>query len=142
VSGRRLALSGALALGIAAPAAVALASSSHAGFWQNQAKTVVCGRAITARSFQLLCSAKGIPRPSTGGRVGDPFVVLRPTGKAQRVLLSQREFPAGHPATLGNGMIWSKDGIGCSLARRVTCVNTSGAGFTIGNGKYTAFSRP
>ncbi len=135
---RRLALASAVTLGVATPAALA-AGSSHARFWQNHERSVTCGKRITVSPFHLLCSAKGIPRPKTGSQGGDPFVVLRRTGRPHLVLLSQREFPAGHPTTLADGSTWSRDGITCSVARRVTCRNTSGHGFTIGDGKYRSF---
>jgi hypothetical protein len=135
---RKLALSTTLACAVAAPAALATAPS-HARFWQNHAQTATCGKRITWRSFHLLCSARGIPRPSTGSQGGDPFVVLRRTGRPHLVLLTQREFPAGDPTTLANGSIWSRNGITCTVDHRVTCRNSSGHGFTIGNGKYRSF---
>jgi hypothetical protein len=139
VSVRKLSLITAAAFAVAAPAALAGTSVSHSNFWQNHAKTAVCGKRITVGSFHLLCSAQGIPRPSTGSQGGDPFVVLRRTGRPHLVLLSQREFPGGNPQTLADGSKWSKDGITCTLNHKVTCKNTSGHGFTIGNGKYKSF---
>ena len=135
---RRLILPTAAVCAAAAPAALA-ASASHANFWDNHAKTAVCGKRITRTPFQLLCAAKGVPRPTTGSQGGDPFVVLRRTGRPHLVLLSQREFPAGNPRRLADGSTWSKDGITCTVASKVTCRNTSGHGFTIGNGKYRSF---
>lgn len=135
---RRIAIATALVFAVAASAALA-SGTSHAKFWQNKAGTVFCGKRITKKGFHLLCSAKGVPRPSTGSQGGDPFVVLRRTGKPHLVLLSQREFPAGNPTTLANGTTWSRNGITCTLARKVTCHNTSGHGFTLGNGKYKSF---
>ncbi len=70
---------------------------------------------------------------------GDPFVVLGRTGKAQLVLLTQREFPRGNHQSLPNGTIWGEAGVRCKVAHKVTCTNTSGHGFTIGNGKYKSF---
>ena len=122
---------------LAAPVALASATS-HANFWQNHARTADCGKRIDQKSFQLLCSAKGIPKPQ-GNQGGDPFVVLRPTGKPELVLLSQDEFPAGSPTTLADGSTWSKNGITCTVAGKVKCKNKSGHGFTIGNGKYSPF---
>ena len=136
---RKLSLAIAAAFAVAAPAALAAASASHASFWQNKANSATCGKRITREPFQLLCSARGIPRPKGGGQGGDPFVVLRKTGKPELVLLSQDEFPAGIAQTLANGSTWSKAGITCTLGDRVTCKNTSGHGFTIGNGKYKPF---
>ena len=133
---RKLILGITLAAAVAAP--VALAASS-AKFWQNHARTAVCGKRTPSDFFQLLCSAKGIPRPKGGGQGGDPFVALGRTGKAKLVLLSQDEFPAGNPKTLGNGTTWSMDGVSCTVAGKVTCKNTVGHGFTIGNGKYKSF---
>lgn len=135
---RRLALITALTCAVAAP--VALAATSHTNFWRNNTNTAVCGKRITLKSFHLLCSAKGIPRPSTGSQGGDPFVVLRRTGKPHLVLLSQREFPPGNPKTLADGATWKKDGIRCAVSGyAVTCKNASGHGFTIGNGRYRSF---
>lgn len=136
---RKLALTATVACAVAAPAAMAGASVSHANFWQNHARTAVCGKRTTRSPFQLLCSAKGIPRPSTGSQGGDPFVVLRRTGKPHLVLLTQDEFPTGIPTTLTRGSTWSKGGITCTVGHKVTCKNTSGHGFTIGNGNYKSF---
>ena len=131
----------ALACAVAAPAALGTSPppTSHVRFWQNHAQTATCGKRIKQRSFQLLCSAKGIPRPSTGHQGGDPFVVLGRKGRAQLVLLSQREFPEGNPRTLRNGTVWNRGGVKCTVFRKVTCTNRSGHGFMIGNGKYRSF---
>ena len=59
---RRLILITGAAVAVAAPAAVAVASTSHAKFWQNKAHTVVCGKRIIVHPYQLLCSAKGNPQ--------------------------------------------------------------------------------
>ncbi|HEY1523196.1 MAG TPA: hypothetical protein VGF70_09310 [Solirubrobacteraceae bacterium] len=134
---RRLALTTTLACAVAAP--VALATTSNTKFWQNPKHTAVCGKRIGQRSFQLLCSAKGIPRPKSGGSTGDPFVVLGKTGRPKIVLLSQREFPAGNPKTLANHSDWAKNGISCGVSQKVICSNTSNHGFVIGDGKYKTF---
>lgn len=123
----------------AAAAPAALAATSSANFWQNHSGSAVCGKRTPWNSFQLLCSAKGIPRPQGGGQGGDPFVVLGRIGRPHVVLLTQNEFPPGSPQTLPNGTLWSRDGINCTVAERVTCRNTKGHGFTIGNGKYRSF---
>src|SRR5690348_11713166 len=123
---RKLVLTTILAGAIAAPAALAVTSSTK--FWQNPKHTAVCGKRIGQKSFQLLCSAKGIPRPKNGGPVGDPFVVLGRTGRPKIVLLSQDEFPPGKPKTLANHSDWKKDGIECGVFRKVICSNTSNHG--------------
>jgi hypothetical protein len=133
---RKLALTTILAGTAAVPAALA---ASTAKFWQNPQHTAVCGKRIDQKSFQLLCSAKGIPRPKTGHQGGDPFVVLGRTGRPQLVLLSQREFPAGNPRTLANHSDWKKNGISCGVFRKVICSNASNHGFVIGDGKYKSF---
>lgn len=124
---------------VAIPAAVAGASASHASFWTNRAATADCGVRITLKRFELLCAASGVPRPKHPVSTGDPFVVLAQTGRPQLVLLSQDEFPGGSPKTLSNGSTWSKNGIRCTLARKVRCTNRSHHGFTIGNGRYVPF---
>jgi hypothetical protein len=134
---RKLALTAVLACAVAAPAALAV--TSHTRFWRNKAHTVVCGKRIDQKTFQLLCSAKGIPRPKSGHQGGDPFVVLSRTGRPQLVLLSQREFPAGKPKTLPNHSDWAKNGISCGVYKKVICSNASNHGFVIGDGKYKSF---
>jgi hypothetical protein len=125
----------------AAPAALATSPppTSHARFWQNHAQTAACGKRIKQRSFQLLCAAKGVPRPRSGHQGGDPFVVLGRTGKAHLVLLTQREFPAGDAKKLRNGTVWNRGGVKCTVFKKVTCTNRSGHGFMIGDGKYRSF---
>lgn len=135
---RKLIIPGMAAFAIAAPLALA-APTSHAKYWENKASTAVCGKLIGRSSFHLLCSAKGIPRPKNGGNTGDPFVILRRTGRPRLVLVSQDEFPPGNPSKLANGTTWNKNGITCLVNHKVTCTNKSGHGFTIGNGKYKPF---
>jgi hypothetical protein len=136
---RRLLLATTLTAAAAAATALGASALSSATFWQNRPHTATCGKRIKTKHFQLLCSAKGIPRPQGGGQGGDPFVELGRIGQAQIVLLTQNEFPAGSPQTLPDGTLWSRDGINCTVAQKVTCKNTKGHGFTIGNGKYRAF---
>ena len=136
---RKVVLMTAVACAITAPTALAGSPTSSAKFWQNRAHSATCGKRIDQKTFQLLCSAKGTPRPTTGNQGGDPFVVLRRRGKPELVLLTQREFPTGNPKTLPNGSIWEKHGITCTVAHKVTCTNESGHGFTIGKGKYRSF---
>jgi hypothetical protein len=73
-------LAAVLATGAAAIPAAALASgsTSHANTFDT--KNVGCGIAIASvPSGQLLCSARGVPKPKGHG-VGDPFVTLAKTG--------------------------------------------------------------
>jgi hypothetical protein len=123
----------------AAPAALGSPPPSSAQFWKNQSGSAVCGKRIKQQGFELLCSAKGIPRPKSGHQGGDPFVVLPRTGKPQLVLLTQNEFPSGSPKTLPRGTHWERSGLTCTVGRKVTCKNIEGHGFTIGNGKYKSF---
>jgi hypothetical protein len=129
---------GAAAL-VAAPAAASAAQApSHALMFQNTANTVTCGVSLTPG--EIICSARGIPRPAHGGNVGDPFVSIKRTGKPQLFLSSQDDFKGTTPVTLGTGRTWSKDGVTCNvLGKKVTCTNASGHGFTIGNRKYKKF---
>jgi hypothetical protein len=132
-----------LAASVLLPATAIAAGTSHASVWQNKAKTVECG--ITANVISrkdMLCSAKGIPRPKhSNPNVGDPFVQLAKTGKAKLVLISQNSFPAKAKVhTLATGTTWSSRGMTCTIgAKSVTCKNGSHHGFTIGNGHYKAF---
>ena len=130
------------AAAIAAPAASALASTSHATLWHNKADTVVCGVEIHAASKPakyLICSAKGIPKAKTG--VGDPFVQIAKTGKAQLVLESQRPFVGSQAKTIAGGDEWQRLGVTCTVGsgKTVSCQNSSKHGFKIGNGSYKSF---
>jgi hypothetical protein len=134
---RTVAVAGAAAA-IAVPAATSLAAISHAKFWQNKAKTVVCGIKNPSSSKLVICSSKGVPKAKSG--VGDPFVQIGKTGKPKLVLESQTPFQGHHPATLSKGSTWSSLGVTCTIASKtVTCKNKSKHGFTIGNGKYKKF---
>lgn len=136
-SPRVIALINAAVLALAAPVALA---ASHAHFWQNRETSLVCGYRTSARpATQLICSAKGIPRPK-GVKDGDGgFVVLGARGRAKPIVTFQSEFPAGTPVTLANGTTWMGLGITCSVGAKVTCRNKSRHGFTIGRGRYKAF---
>lgn len=136
---RKLLLATTVVAAAAAPVALGAAHISHSTFWENHSHSAVCGKRTPWNHFQLLCSAKGIPRPQGGGQGGDPFVVLGRIGQAHVVLLTQDEFPSGTPHALPNGTLWSRDGINCTVAQRVTCRNIKGHGFSIGNGKYRSF---
>ena len=126
----------------AAPTAIAT-STSHAIFWQNSSGKVGCGVEIHARNTpakQILCSARGIPRPKRSGNVGDPFVQLAATGSPRLVLISQDSFVGNKATKLGAGSIWSRLGVTCKVyVKTVTCSNGAGHGFTIGNGAYHSF---
>lgn len=132
-----------IATGALAPAAAALATTSHADLWQNKRETVVCGIETSALSRKLvLCSAHGIPRPPhSSPNEGDPNVSISSRGKPQLVLISQDSYVAGARfRTLARGSVWSQRGVECKVAREtVTCSNASGHGFTIGNGHYHSF---
>ncbi len=125
----------------AVSATSALASTSHALFWQNKASTVVCGVKLHPASKPatlVICSAKGIPKAKSG--VGDPFVQIGRTGKPKLVLESQDPFAGNKAKTLANGSSWSSLGVTCGIASKtVTCRNSAGHGFTIGTGKYKSF---
>ncbi len=128
-------------LAVSAAPAVASGGSSTALVWQNKAKSVVCGLKIGSplAKAPLLCSANGIPRNPHGGPVGDPFVQLGKVGKPQLELVSQNQYRTMTIKTLANGSTWSRKGVTCSVGKTVTCKNTKGHGFTIGNGKYKHF---
>ena len=129
--------------GVLLPATATAGTTSHVSVWQNKSKTMQCG--ITANVISrknILCSAKGVPRPKHGNpNVGDPFVQLAGTGKPKLVLISQNSYPAGAKNhTLATGTTWSGRGVTCKIgAKSVTCKNGSAHGFTIGNGHYKAF---
>jgi hypothetical protein len=55
------------------------------------------------------------------------------------VLLTQDEFPSGHPETLTDTTVWQRNGLVCNVFRKVYCENKSNHGFKIGNGKYKSF---
>ena len=128
-----------------APASAAGTPTSHARLWQSPNGNVVCGIEIHLAgrpAKQLLCSAKGIPRPKHQGGVGDPFAQISAKGPPQVVLVSQRSFLATRTTKLKPGTLWSSLGVFCGVGTRtVTCVNRYGHGFTIGNGAYKSFHR-
>lgn len=129
-------------LALVAPAGAAAASHvSHAKFWQNRDSTAVCGIEIHQAgkpATEVICSAQGLPTPKHG--VGDPFVQIAAKGKPQVVLRSQDSFEGSFPATLKPGTTWRSLGVTCAVkAKTVRCVNKSGHGFKIGNGKYHHF---
>ncbi len=128
-------------LAVSAATAVAAGGSSSALLWQNKTGSVACGLKSggPVAKAPLICSSKGIPRKPHGGPVGDPFVQLGKTGKPQLELFSQNEYRTKKIATLANGTSWSRNGVTCSVGKTVTCKNTQGHGFTIGNGKYKHF---
>ncbi|MGO9822086.1 MAG: hypothetical protein ACLPTJ_15760 [Solirubrobacteraceae bacterium] len=122
--------------------AAAAAATSHADLFQNKRATFVCGIEASALSrTAVLCSARGIPRPPhSSANVGDPNVALARTGRPQLVLLSQDSFAGTKTATLASGAVWMRRGVKCKVAAKtVTCSNSGGHGFTIGNGHYRSF---
>jgi hypothetical protein len=138
---RTLAAAGAVLAASAVPAAAGAAKTSNAKLFQNPAKTATCGIEIHAPgrpATQLLCSAKGIPRPS--GPVGDPFVQISAKGSPKRVLISQNSYISHSLKTLSKGTLWSSLGVTCSIgSKTILCFNGDNHGFLIGNGKYTSF---
>ena len=132
-----------IAAGVLLPASASAGSTSHVSLWQNKKGSVECGIEASALSKkEILCSARGIPRPPhSNPNVGDPFVELASTGKPKLVLISQDSFPSGAKThTLANGTVWSNRGVTCTLgAKTVTCKNGAHHGFTIGNGHYKSF---
>ena len=80
-------------------AASSIAATSHAKLFQNKSKSAICGVKIHAPkkpATVVICSATGIPKAKSG--VGDPFVQIKKTGKAQLILQSQNPF-VGKKAT-------------------------------------------
>lgn len=137
----RLALVAA-ATGALVPAAAAAPISKTVSF-TNRSRTVACGIEIHAPNkgaTNVLCSARGIPRPSNGGPVGDPFVEISLLGRPRLTLISQNSFVAGRTAHLRRGRLWNQLGVTCHLAQfNVMCFNGSNHGFIIGNGRYKSF---
>jgi hypothetical protein len=136
-------LAGLTAIAAAAAPVAEAASPSNALLWQNKSKTVTCGVEIHVPkkpATEVLCAAKGIPRPKNGGPAGDPFVQIAANGRAQLVLISQASWVGTKTSTLANGSKWSRLGVTCTIGSpTVTCTNESRHGFTIGNRKYKAF---
>ncbi len=130
-----------LALAAVPAAAAAKATTSHAKLFRNKANTVTCGIKLPLPSHTptlVLCSAVGIPKAKTG--VGDPFVQIGRTGKPKLILVSQDEYETNTATKLSSGATWSNLGVTCKVSgKKVTCTNTSGHGFTIGNLKYKSF---
>lgn len=122
-------------------AASSIAATSHAKLFQNKSKSAICGVKIHAPkkpATVVICSATGIPKAKSG--VGDPFVQIKKTGKAQLILQSQNPFVGKKATNLSKGSTWSRLGVTCTVAAKtVTCKNQSKHGFTIGNGKYKSF---
>jgi hypothetical protein len=127
-------------LAVAAPAA-ALAGTSHVKTFQNSKRTATCGVKIHAPkkpATLVLCSARGIPK--TKSPVGDPFVQLGATGRAQLVAISQASWVSNSVKTLSKGTLWSALGVTCNLGTNtILCFNRDNHGFVIGNGKYKSF---
>ncbi len=138
---RSIAAIGAVAAA-AGPAAALANTVSHAKLWQTKHATVICGVEIHAKkkpATNILCQAKGIPRPKSGG-VGDPNVQISAHGKPRLVLISQDSYVTTTVRTLAKGTTWSALGVTCTVkAKTVVCTNKSGHGFAIGNRKYRHF---
>jgi hypothetical protein len=125
------------------PTAAAGTTISTTQLFQPKRQTAGCGATnpIVSRK-EVLCSAKGIPRPAhSSPSVGDPFVELTATGKPQLVLISQDSFiPGSKVKTLAQGSLWSSRGVTCSVgSSTILCFNADNHGFLIGNGHYTSF---
>lgn len=138
----RLALATA-AIGALAPAAAEAAPISKTVSFTNHSRKVACGIEIHApnrRASNVLCSARGIPRPGNGGPVGDPFVQIGVLGRPKIVLISQNSFVAGRTARLKRGRLWNQLGVTCHVGKStVMCFNGDNRGFIIGNGSYRTF---
>ena len=126
-------------------ARAALASTSGAQLWTALGGKVICGVAIhppNTPPTQLLCSAKPVPPPKSGG-VGDPgFVFLGSIGHPSLARLSQDSFVGTNPVALRSGRKWAIGPISvtCTIsATAVRCTNRSHHGFTITNSTYRAF---
>ncbi len=131
------------------------ARASHAGNWETQRQSIVCGVArvwgtaldpgtgAPLNGFWpgLQCSAAGIPRPAAG--VGDPFVQLGQgrAGRARLVDESQDDLSSGAPPVrLAAGSTWSRAGISCLIgAGSIRCVNAVRHGFTLSPGHVRLF---
>ena len=129
--------------GVSAPA---LGSTSTAQLWTALGGNVACGIAIhppNSPPMQMLCSARSVPAPKSGG-FGDPgFVFLGSTGRPSLARLSQDTFVGTHQVALGSGRKWGGIGpieVTCTIgARAVRCVNRARHGFTITRSSYRAF---
>jgi hypothetical protein len=130
----------------AGASALALGSTSTAQLWTALGGNVACGIAIhlpNSPPSQLLCSARSVPAPKSGG-FGDPgFVFLGSAGGPSLARLSQDTFVGTHPVALRSGRKWGGIGpieVTCTIgASSVRCVNRARHGFTITRSSYRAF---
>lgn len=130
----------------AVASAPALGSTSTAQLWTALGGNVVCGIAIhpvNTPPMQLLCSARSVPAPKSGG-FGDPgFVFIGSVGRPSLARLSQNSFVGTHQVALGSGRKWGGIGpikVTCTIsASSVRCVNRARHGFTITRRSYRAF---
>lgn len=137
---RTLAAAGVLAaIHVGAAAAAKAPATSHAKLFWNPAKTAVCGIEIAAHEpTKILCSARGIPRPS--GRVGDPYAEIAGTGHPRLVLISQASYLTDKATTLAQGTLWRSLGVTCSIgSSTILCFDRDNHGFLIGRGTYRPF---
>jgi hypothetical protein len=131
---------------VASAPALASTTTSSAQLWTALGRNVTCGIAIhpvNTPPMQLLCSARSVPAPKTGG-FGDPgFVFLGSTGRPSLARLSQDSFVGTHQVALGSGRKWGGIGpieVTCTIgANSVRCVNRAHHGFTITRSSYRAF---
>ena len=136
---RKLLLAAMLAAMVAAPAAPGASRASGARFWKNHSENVKCGERVPRRThFQLLCHPqRGLHYPGGCKRCA-LYLGLRRRGRSQ-VVDARDPWSSGKPTILPDGTTWSRGGISCSVGQTVTCKNTSGHGFTIGNGRVKKF---
>jgi hypothetical protein len=138
---RTVAAAAALLAASAAPATAGAAKTSNAKLFQNPSNTATCGVEIHAPgkpATQLLCVAKGLPRPK--GPVGDPFVQISAKGSPRLVLISQNSYISQSSKTLSKRTLWSSLGVTCNIGSgTILCFNGDNHGFVIGNGKYKSF---
>jgi hypothetical protein len=138
----RLGLVG-LAFAVLAPAAASAAPISKTVSFTNRSRSVTCGIEIHAprtRATNVLCVAPNLPRPSSFGPVGDPFVQIGVLGRPKLVPISQQSWVAGRRARLGRGRLWNQLGVTCHVsASNVLCFNGSNHGFILGNRLYKTF---
>ena len=113
--------------------APALGSTSTAQLWTALGGNVVCGIAIhplNTPPMQLLCSARSVPAPKTGG-FGDPgFVFLGSVGRPSLARLSQNSFVGTHQVALGSGRKWGGIGpieVTCTIGAARSAASTARA---------------
>lgn len=91
---------------------------------------------VVQRSSKIECMARYIPRVGEG----DPYLGLRPRGRA--ILSSRSDYPGyfSRRRTLRYGDVWARPGIRCTMRRSgLTCRNKSRHGFHLAKGSVRRF---